>query len=156
MIYKRVLEILNLPKTVVIGRIKRVYNPYTLFLPFNAETDFDYVLVTHLTEYSKNRIKLRVPFTAEEEFLCRCLDNKKKVFSLHKYAIDGMSIIPDDTTRVITKNLLDNYPFGTVLVPENAIITPSAKDENIIIKEFKICKSEEFLKVFGQPKKTSN
>lgn len=156
MIYKRVLEILNLPKTAVIGKIKRVYNPYTLFLPYNSETDFDYVFITYLTEYSKNRIRLRVPFTDEEEFLCRCLDNKRQVFSLHKYALDGMAIIPDDTTGVITKNLLDNYPFGTVFVPENAIITPSARDENIIIKEFKICKSEEYWEVFGQPKKTNN
>lgn len=156
MIYDKILKILALPKTKVIGDLNRVYNPYTLFIPFDYNENFDFLLVTYLSEYQKNRIELRVPFTKEEEAICTFLDNKKQVFGLSKFATSGMIIIPDETTKVITASLLNQYPFGTIFVPKDAVITPLAKDTNIIIKEFDKCKSEQFAEVFGQPKKAMN
>lgn len=153
MIYKKILKILELPKTKVIGSLKMVYNQYTLFIPFDCKENFDYLLITYLSEYQKNRIELRVPFTKEEETICSFLDSKKKVFSLSSFATSGMIIIPDETTKLITAKLINEYPFGTIYVPRGAIITPAAKEENIIIKEFDKCKSEQFAEVFGQPKK---
>ncbi len=156
MICDKILKILALPKTKIIGSLKRVYNPYTLFIPFDCKENFEYLFVTHLTEYQKNRIELRVPFTKEEETICSFLDSKKQVFALSSVATSGMTIIPDETTKLITEKLIKEYPFGTIFVPKDAIITPSAKEENIIIKEFDKCKSEQFAEVFGQPKKVMN
>ena len=153
---KRVLEILKLPKTAVIGEISLAYNPYTLFLPYKENLNFDYLLVTNLSEFSKRRISLFVPFSKEEEIICSHILQKKPVFALHSAAIKGMTIIPDKSTRLITKEITSAYPFSTMYVPKNAVITPLAAEENLIIKEFSECKSEKFAEVFGQLRNPNN
>lgn len=154
MIIDRVLEILSLPITAVIGEIPKPYNPYTCFLPFKQNLEYEFLLVTELSEFARRRIELLVPFSSEEEEICKRLINKKQVMGLDSLCISGMTKIPDFKTRLISAEMAKQYPFKTLYIPMHAIVTPLAKEENLIIKEADFsCKSDRYAEVFGQPRK---
>ena len=154
MIVRKVLDVLSLPVTAVYGNLSRVYNDYTLFLPYKkAEQSFEYVLVTELSFFARRRIEMLLPNCEGEEFICSCILNGKKVFATQSIATSQMIKLPDLTTKLISRSFIAKYPFGTIYVPKNTLITPSVRDENIIVKEFLPCESEKYAEVFGQPKK---
>ena len=153
MLIDRVIEILNLPITAVIGKLPTPYNNYTCFLPFSKGLEYQHLLVTELSEFAKKRIEMKIPYSEAEEEICRLIMQKKQVFGLHGICTDGMTVIPDESTKFISEKILSSYPFGTVYVPENAIITPLADNLNILIRKADFsCNSERFAEVFGQPK----
>lgn len=153
MLTDRIIEILNLPITAVIGKLPTPYNDYTLFLPFRKGLDYKYLLVTELSEFAKRRISLLVPYSEAEEEICLRLIQKKQVLGLSDVCIKGMTVIPDKNTKFISDEILSAYPFGTVYVPQNSIITPLADSSNIKIRKADFsCNSERFAEVFGQPK----
>lgn len=154
----RIIHILSLPKTLVVGGLNKAFNNYTLFCPYRKNTDYAYILITKLSEFEKRRIELGVPFSEEEEYVCRAILDKKAVFSLQCCAVSGTIIIPDGTTRLITKRMVQNYPFSAMYIPRGALITPLAAEEkqNIEFKEWKKCESERYAEVFGQPKKQNS
>lgn len=156
MIVNKILNILKLPKTLVVGNLNKAYNSYTLFLPYRESTEYDFILITELNLFSKQRIRMNVPYNALEEYICTALINHKKVFALQSAAIPGTIIIPDTTTRLITKSMAGNYPFKTMFIPQGALITPLAAEERIEFKEFRPCESEKYAEVFGQPKNVKN
>ncbi len=156
MITEKVLKILSLPKTLLIGNLSRVYNDYTLFLPYQPGMKYEYTLITSLSFFEKQRIRLNVPCNETETYICTQLLNKKDVFALQSAALPGMIVIPDQTTHLITKNMVTAYPFATMYVPEGAKITPLAAEESIDFKECKLCELEKYAEVFGQQKKQMN
>ncbi len=154
----RIMHILSLPKTLVVGSLNKAFNNYTLFCPYRENTEYAYILITELNEFEKRRIELGVPFSEEEEYICRAILSKKAVFSLQSCAVSNTIIIPDDTTRLITKRMVQDYPFSAMYIPRGALITPLAAEEkqNIEFKEWKKCESERYAEVFGQPKKQNS
>lgn len=153
MLTKRVLEILKLPITAVIGKLPMPYNSYTCFLPFKSGMEYSYLLVTELSEFARRRISLSVPFYPEEEEIVRRLEIKKPVFAPSSLCVDRMTKIPDNYTKFISSEMLDSYPFGTILVPENSILSPLAEDKHIIIRKADFsCNSDRYAEVFGQPR----
>lgn len=150
---EKILRILALPKTGVMGGIKTLYNQYTLFMPYNRNVDFTYVLVTALTPFQKRRIELKVPSTEEEEWIADRLLRQKPVFALEQVGLAGAIVVPDHTTRLITREKVKNYPFKKMYVPHGAVITASARDESIEFEEFDSCIKEKFAEAFGQPRK---
>lgn len=157
MIIKRVMEILSLPITAVIGRLPVPYNDYTCFLPFKKGMDYEYLLVTELSDFALRRIELIVPCSPEEEEICKCIMCGKKVFGFGIKNSKDIIKIPDTNTKYISNEFLTLYPFGTVYVPESAIITPLENEHNIIIRKADFsCKSERYAEVFGQPKRAKD
>lgn len=148
----KILKILSLPKTCVIGTLSTAYNDHTLFMPYQTQTDFSYTLITNLTPFQKRRIELFVPYTPEEEWVCNLLLQEKAVYALEQVNLKGAVIIPDHTTRVITSQKAKAYPFQKMYVPKGTNITLSAREQAIEIEEFDSCKKEKFAEVFGQPK----
>jgi len=153
MLTKRVLEILNLPITAVIGGLPVPYNPYTCFLPFKIGMEYSYLLVTELSEFARRRISLSVPFYPEEEEIVRRLESGNRVFAPASLCAGKMTKIPDCSTRFISSEMLDSYPFGTIFVPENSILSPLSEDKHITIRKADFsCNSDRYAEVFGQPK----
>ncbi len=151
----KILKIMSLPQTCVIGNLTAVYNPYTLFMPFRHETDFAFTLITHLTPFQKRRIELFVPFTPEEEWVCNLLLSGKTVFALEQVHLKGAVTIPDQSTRVITSEKAKAYPFGKMFIPRGTFVTLAAREQSVEFEEFEPCEKEKFAEVFGQPKKVS-
>ena len=147
------MEILKLPVTAVIGKLPTPYNNYTCFLPFKKGLEYQYLLVTELSEFARKRISTEVPFSDAEEEICSLIMQKKQVFGLSSICTDKMTAIPDKNTKFVSEKILLSYPFGTIYVPERAIITPLADNSNILIRKADFsCNSEKFAEVFGQPK----
>ena len=151
----KIIKILSLPKTCVIGNLNTVYNPYTLFMPYQKDTQFKFTLVTSLSPFQKRRIELLVPFSPEEEWVCSQFLSGKPVFALEHIHLKGAIEIPDHTTRLVTSQKAKAYPFKKMYVPCGTKITLAAREQSIEFEEFKSCEKEKFAEVFGQPKNTN-
>lgn len=151
----KIIKILSLPKTCVIGNLNTVYNPYTLFMPYQKDIRYDFTIVTSLTPFQKRRIELLVPFSPEEEWVCNLLLSGNPVFALEHIRLKGATVIPDHTTRLVTSQKAKAYPFKKMYVPCGTKITLAAREQSIEFEEFESCEKEKFAEVFGQPKNTN-
>ncbi|MBQ7039583.1 MAG: hypothetical protein IJN39_03340 [Clostridia bacterium] len=153
MLIDRVIEILNLPITAVIGPLPLPYNPHTCFLPYKKGVRYDYLLVTSLSEFARRRIELLVPYSPEEEEIAKCILKNRQIFMLDSISVRTAVKIPDFSTKFVSFKTLESYPFGTIFVPENSIITPLSDEVNVNIRKADFsCRSDWYAEVFGQPK----
>lgn len=153
---QKILDILSLPKTLVVGAQARTFNPYTLFLPFREGMDYMYILITHLSPFEKRRIELQVPFSPQEELVATWLIKGKPVYALEQVALSGAIPIPDCTTKLITAEKARLYPFKKMFVPKGTCITHAAREESIEFEEFNVCEREKYAEVFGQLRNTNS